>query len=69
MLTIRNLCGQSEICVGNQKFVVDNKKFVLTIRNLCYQLELQIKIIVDMYESIKVLFQIYMVTIKCAVTF
>ena len=26
--------------VDNQKFVVDNQKFVLTIRNLCYQLEL-----------------------------
>ena len=37
---------------------VDDQKFVLTIRNLCYQLELQelqLQLIVDMYKSIKAL--------------
>ena len=44
---------------------VDNQKFVLSIRIT----EVTITIIIDMYKSIKMLLQIYIVTIKRAVTF
>ena len=61
LICLNGLANTSEVT----SIFVDNQKFVLSIRIT----KVTITIIVDMYKSIKVLFQIYMVTIKRSVTF